>query len=263
MPIGLAPYTIRFNVVSKESVEEAYRKISEMGYRGLEGGLGRGQGIKPEDDVKLLAKYGLSVCDVYADASNPAEAMKLARAYGTKYVCVGTVPGGMMMTADGFKAYAAQLNKLAEPYAKEGFMLSYHNHAQEFRNFSELGGKTGLEILIEETDPKGVCFVLDVFWASAAGADPAHWLRRLKGRINLAHFKDYAIDDQTSISGFEMIPWRFAEVGRGNINWKAVVEACGYAGVEWYCVEQDFTRGDAFACLKTSIDFMRGELKLN
>jgi sugar phosphate isomerase/epimerase len=32
---------------------------------------------------------------------------------------------------------------------------------------------------------------------------------------------------------------RFAEVGEGNINWTAVLDACKYAGTEWMIVEQD------------------------
>jgi sugar phosphate isomerase/epimerase len=168
----------------------------------------------------------------------------------------------MMLTPDGFKAYAEQLNKLAKPFAEKGYKLSYHNHANEFRNFSALGGKTGFDIIIEETDPSGVCFVLDTFWVTAAGGDPVCWLKKLKGRTDIVHFKDYAIDDRSSDTGIGSIPFRFAEVGQGNINWQAVTEVCREIGIKWYCIEQDFTRGDAFDSLKISMDYMRNTLKI-
>jgi sugar phosphate isomerase/epimerase len=105
---------------------------------------------------------------------------------------------------------------------------------------------------------------LDTFWCSAAGADPAYWLRRLKGRTSpIVHFKEYAIDDRSYDTSIGGIPYRFAEVGQGNINWPAVMEACKEIGIEWYCIEQDFTRGSSiFDSLKMSVDFMRNELKI-
>ena len=168
-----------------------------------------------------------------------------------------------MRSAEGFKAYAQWLNEKAKPFAAAGFKLSYHNHAQEFRNFAQLGGKPGMDILLEETDPAGVAFVLDVFWTSAAGADPVYWLKRIKGRNSpVVHYKEYAIDDRSYDTGIGNIPWRFAEVGQGNLNWEAITAACREIGIEWYCIEQDLHRGCAFESLKTSIDYMRNNLKI-
>ena len=256
MPIGLAPFTIRYNVFSKAQVESAYAKLSEMGIKGLENGVGARQGYTVKEEQELLAKYGLKVLDVYADPAKPDDAMALAETFGTKYICVSTLPGNMMLNPDGFKVFAERLNEMAKPFAKAGYKLTYHNHAQEFRNFSALRAKTGYEILIDETDPEGVWFVLDTFWASAAGADPAFWLKKLKGRTQLVHFKDYSIDDRSADTEIGNIPFRFAEIGQGNINWAAVMEACREVGIEWYCIEQDYTRGDAFDSLKVSVEYM-------
>lgn len=260
MPIGLAPYTIRHHVFNRTHVEDAYKKLHAMGFDGLENGIGRSRGMSIEDEMALLKGYGMRICDVYADITKPDEAMKLAEACGTKFFCIPSVPGDMMMTPDGFKAYAQQLNQQAKPYIEAGFKLTYHNHSQEFRNFPSAGGKTGYEILLEETDPAGIWFVLDVFWASAAGCDPAYWLKRLKGRTTLVHFKDFAVDDRSGDIGLGSVPFRFAEIGQGNVNWQAVTEACREIGIEWYCIEQDQTRGDAFDSLQISIDYMRNTL---
>jgi len=264
MPIGLAPFSIRHHIFDKESVETAYSNLKLLGFNGLEGGLGRVAGFSAEEDKAELAKHGLKVCTIWGDPTNPDEIMKRAEEYGTKYVCVSTMPGDMMRTADGFKAYARWLNKVAKPFVSAGFKLSYHNHAQEFRNFASLGGKPGMDILLEETCPDSVVFCLDTFWASAAGADPAYWIRRIKGRnSSVVHFKDYSVDELSYDLGIGSIPFRFAEIGQGNINWPEVVAACQEIGIEWYCIEQDLHRGNAFDSLKTSIDYMRNVLKIN
>jgi sugar phosphate isomerase/epimerase len=257
MPIGVVGYTVRFRTFTAEQIEETYKKIAALGYDGMENGLG-GRVMSPAEDLALLDKYGLKVADAYGDITKPDEAMKMAEAYGVKILGVGSVPGEMLNSPEGFYAYAERMNKLAQPFKAAGYRLQYHNHSQEFRNFPSLGGKSGMAILIEETDPEAIAFELDVHWMTAAGADPSQWIRKVKGRIPIVHFKDYAIDHKAEDVGLGSVPKRFAEVGQGNINWPPILEACKDAGVEWYCVEQDRTQMDEFASLKLSIDYMRG-----
>ena len=263
MKIGLAPFTIRHNVFNKETARDAYAKLKDLGFDGLENGLAKQGGLTLEEDLAEHEKYGLTICDIWGDPNDIEGSITRAKAYNTNYICVSTMPGDMMLNADGFKSYAEWLNDKAKPFIKEGYKLSYHNHAQEFRNFDYLGGKTGYEILLEETNPESIVFVLDVFWVSAAGGDPAYWLRKIKGRTSpVVHFKEYAIDDRSYDTNMGNIPWRFAEIGQGNINWKAVLEACKEIDIKWYCIEQDLCRKDAFISLKTSIDYMRNVLNI-
>jgi sugar phosphate isomerase/epimerase len=44
----------------------------------------------------------------------------------------------------------------------------------------------------------------------------------------------------------------FAEIGEGNLNFKAIIAACREIGVEWYVVEQDVCRRDPFESLAIS-----------
>jgi len=257
MPIGVQGYTTRYRVYTAELIEEAYKKIAAMGYDGVESGLG-GWELGAEKDIELLNKYGLKVADIYGDVSKPDEVIKRAQMYGVNIVGLPSIPGEMLHSVDGFKAYAQKLNELAKPYKGTGIKLQYHNHSQEFRNFPQLNGKAGMAILIEETDPDMVVFELDVFWMSAAGCDPVQWINKVKGRIPIVHFKDLAFDWKAEDGGMGQVYRRFAEIGQGNVNWPPVAEACVNAGVEWYVVEQDRTVLDEFECLKISIDYMRG-----
>jgi len=257
MPIGVQGYTLRYRIYDAAQVESAYKKLADMGYDGPEGGLG-GRLMSPEEDMALLKKYGLKVADAFGDLSKPDEAMARAEKYGVKILGMPPIPGDMMNSPEGFKSYAAKMNEMAAPFKGTGFRLQYHNHAQEFRNFPQLGGKPGMAILIEETDPDLIVFELDTHWMAAAGCDGAQWIRKVKGRIPVVHFKDYAFDWKAEDTGLGGVYKRYAEIGQGNINWQPIVDACVYSGVEWYVVEQDRTVLDEFDCLKISVDFMRG-----
>lgn len=262
MPISVVPWTLRHQLFTVEQVKTAYKNLQALGFDGIESGLGTGVGLTADEDIALMAEYGLHTCSVYCDISKPEEAIATAKKYGVTVLGLPAIPGIMMRRAEGFYAYAEQLNKMAEPFRGSGIRLQYHNHSQEFRNFPEENGKSGLQILIENTDPELICFELDVFWASAAGCDPAEWIRKLKGRIPVVHYKDMAIDCASEVTGLGDVPRMFAEIGQGNLNWVAITEACREAGVEWYSIEQDQTKRPVFESLKLSIDYMRKELSI-
>ena len=256
MPIGVQGYTTRYRTYTAAQVEDAYKKLAAMGYDGVESGLGE-RLVGAEADVELLKKYGLKVADVYGDLSKPDEVVKRAGIYGVNLVGVPSVPGEMLHSVEGFQVYAEKINELAKPFKGTGIRLQYHNHSQEFRNFPRLNGKSGMAILIEETDPEAVVFELDVYWMSAAGCDPVQWIEKVNGRIPIIHFKDLAVDWKSEATDMGLVNRRYAEIGQGNVNWPPIVDACVKAGVEWYCVEQDRTVLDEFECLKISVDYMR------
>lgn len=262
MPIGVVPWTLRHQVFTVEQVKNTYEKLHALGFDGIESGLGTGIGLSAAEDLALLKEYSLTPCSVYTDIKDPEKAVETAKQYGVTVLGAPSIPGIMMRRADGFYAYAEELNRLAEPFRGTGIRLQYHNHSQEFRNFPELNGKSGLQILIENTDPELMAFELDVFWASAAGCDPVEWIEKLKGRIPIIHYKDYAVDCASEIVGLGDVPRMFAEVGQGNLNWKAITAAARDAGVEWYNIEQDQTKRPVFESLQISIDYMRDVLHI-
>jgi sugar phosphate isomerase/epimerase len=262
MGIVLVGYTTRYRTFTPAQVEATYKKIADLGYNGPENLLGRRAGISVEDDLALLKKYGLTVVDVGGgDLDKPDEVKKNADKAGVHLIGCPSIPGDMMCSVDGFKAYAERINTWAKGLKSGGYKLNYHNHAQEFRNFPELDGKNGLSILIEETDPEVVCFEIDTHWTASGGGDPAYWIRKVKGRIPIVHYKDYAFDWKAEDVGLGQVYKRFAEVGQGNLNWPEITAAAREAGVQWYGVEQDRTQQvDEFTSLKMSIDFMRNKL---
>src|SRR5438552_528648 len=84
---------------------------------------------------------------------------------------------------------------------------------------------------------------LDTYWLQAAGASPATWLRKLKGRVPLVHLKDMTVVDGRAAQ---------TEVGNGNLDWPEILSACREAGAEWLIVEQDETERDPIESLTVS-----------
>jgi sugar phosphate isomerase/epimerase len=136
------------------------------------------------------------------------------------------------MVADDWKKTAAFLNEKAAILARSGLHLAYHNHNAEFARLAD--GSTGLELLMQNTDPALVSFELDVGWVAAAGQDPVTVLKRYPGRIRLMHLKDLKSTPPNTV--LHMIP---ADVGAGIINWPDLLRASKAAGIKYYFVEQE------------------------
>jgi sugar phosphate isomerase/epimerase len=142
------------------------------------------------------------------------------------------------MTEDHWKRLAEQLTGIGRTLKASGIAFGYHNHNIEF---VKPGARTGLDILIEETDPVLVAFELDVGWVAAAGADPVEVFDRHRGRFRLMHVKDVKASTVANLE-LRMDP---TEVGSGRLDWTKILPAAHRAGVREFFVEQEppFTQG--------------------
>ena len=123
-----------------------------------------------------------------------------------------------------------------------------------------------LDIIKENTTKLG--FELDVHWIQRAGVNPVEFMKQYKGRIALLHLKDYRIGqmDITEIDLKDLAKFldkfvnmiEFAEVGEGNLDINAIIDAGLESGAQYFLIEQDDTYGrDPFDCLKTSAENLR------
>ena len=166
------------------------------------------------------------------------------RLWNCTHVAIGGLPAGYR-SAEGYHRFAHDASQVAHRLTEGGLTFGYHNHSFELEKFD---GRTGLEILYAESDPQVFTSEIDTYWLQHGGADPAQWLRRLRGRAPLVHLKDMAVTDNTPI---------MAEVGEGNMNWESILAACQDAGVLWYIVEQDVCQRDPFESLGISLRNLR------
>ena len=222
MKLGIQLYTVRDRL--EEDFEGTLRAIKDMGYDGVEFAWMFG-GKTPEELAKFVEQdLGLLVCGFHlktAEATNAKDpAWTYALALKSPYVTV-SLAGWVEERWDEAIATVKEAGKIAK---KKGLQFTYHHHAQEF---ADKGGKYALDVLLEATDPEEVKLELDTYWIRKGGEDPVAYLRTKAGRVPQLHVKDMAKDGS------------FAEVGEGEIDFPAVIEAADEARVPWLIVEQD------------------------
>ncbi|WP_028549760.1 sugar phosphate isomerase/epimerase family protein [Paenibacillus sp. UNC451MF] len=230
MKIAAQLYTLREFLKTPEDIAETLKKVKQIGYNAVQV-----SGVGPIDNeaLKELAdREQLTICAThigYPDLLNNLDSViQKHKTWGCQYVGLGGLPQEYRTSGEGYAAFAKQASKIGRKLKDAGLTFIYHNHSFEFAKFD---GKTGMDILFEESDPTAFDFELDVYWVQAGGADPVEWIRKVNGRMKVVHLKDMAVTGDRE--------QRFAEVGEGNMNFKRILEACNEIGVEWGAVEQD------------------------
>jgi sugar phosphate isomerase/epimerase len=240
-------YTVREFIQTADGLATSLNKVRAIGYTAVQIS---GIGPIPDAEVKsILDDVGLSVCNTHVRAAWPWNDLDPIIAqhhlWKCRHVAVGSMPQEYRVSEEGFRRFAAQANEIGERLGKAGLTFSYHNHSFEFVRF---GKRTGLDLIYEETDPRYLKAELDTYWIQHGGGDPAAWIKKMNQRMPTVHLKDMVI-----LNGQQTM----AEVGEGNLNWPAILQACREAGVEWYAVEQDECQRDPFESLQISCDNLK------
>jgi sugar phosphate isomerase/epimerase len=136
------------------------------------------------------------------------------------------------LTVDEWRWNADYLNAKAAALKPYGLKLGVHG-TNAF--FAKVGDRTIDDILMSGTDPKLVSFELDTAWAASAGQNPVELLSRHPGRFSALHIKDVAATTKPNFAH----RYDPAEVGRGIVDFKALLPAAYRDGVRRYFVEQE------------------------
>jgi len=241
--LGAQLYTVREFTKTLPAIAETLRKIARIGYTAVQlSGIGP---VDPKELGKVIADSGLTVAATHVSwerlIKQTDAVIEEHKLWGCVHPAVGGLPGEYY-SLDGLKRFVDELAAIAPKLSREGMDFSYHNHNHELIRY---GGKTWLELLYARAGPALLKAELDTYWIQAGGGDPAQWIARCAGREPLLHLKDMAV-------GPDRQP-RFAEIGEGNLNWPAILEAAKAGGVRWYLVEQDNCYGrDPFESLAVS-----------
>jgi sugar phosphate isomerase/epimerase len=242
-------YTIRELTQTASDLAGSLKKIRDIGYTAVQVSA---IGPIPDAEVKAIVdNLGLIICNTHV---RPTEALwnnldaviEQHHLWGCEHVGIGSMPRPYRTEGEvGFKRFAREASQIGEKLNQAGLTFSYHNHSFEFVRF---GKRTGLDIIYQESDPRYLQAEIDTYWVQHGGGDPAAWIRRMKGRMPVVHLKDMVIVDGEQT---------MAEIGEGNLNWPAILQACQEAGVEWYAIEQDVCQRDPFESLKISYENLR------
>ncbi|MGM0901860.1 MAG: sugar phosphate isomerase/epimerase family protein [Bacillota bacterium] len=185
------------------------------------------------------------------------------KALNCNFLRIGMMPLHLMGDKEKIMGFIDRAETMAERLAEYGIELYYHTHHLEFQKFD---GVYLLDLIKNNTTKLG--FELDVHWIQRAGENPVEFVKQYAGRISLLHLKDYRIGqmDLSEVDFNDMAKFmhiftntiEFAEVGEGNLNIPAIMEAGLESGAQYFLVEQDDVYGrDPFDCLKTSAENLR------
>jgi sugar phosphate isomerase/epimerase len=253
-PLGLQLYTVM--PLLQQDFEGTLRAVADIGYQEVEtiGTFGR----EPTQLRALLDKYHLrspsqhmvpgNLYEVFnrltrkelsfEEASRQwqqimsveriepimEECIRSAKALGQKYIVWQILWPEQMRTRALLEKFCKGLNEAGRLAAREGHVLSYHNHATELKTHD---GVIPYDFILANTDPKRVKMELDCFWTVGAGADPAAYFKKYPGRFRQCHLKDGTAKGDVTV------------VGEGIMKFGPLLQAARAAGVEHYYVEQD------------------------
>jgi sugar phosphate isomerase/epimerase len=227
--LGVQLFTLRDKCQNAEDFEETLKFLQSIGCNVIQISA-----IGPIDPVivgELVKKYNMEVCVThkpYDRMKNDLDALiKEHDLINCKNIGIGAMPGNIHESFEGVTGFIAKCNEIGAKMKAQGKQLCYHNHAFEFEVYD---GKRTFERLIEETTAETLHFIPDTYWMQVGGVNPAEYLKKLNGRVEVCHFKDMRIVNNTQ---------RFAECGTGNIDLDSCYRACKDIGVQYIVIEQD------------------------
>lgn len=241
MKIGAQLYTVRDFTQNSKDFAETIKKVAAIGYETVQVS-GVSQDISAAEIAEVCKANNVQIVLTHVPPDSLRKdvqaVIKNHEIMGCKYIGIGGVPGHAH-TKEGFSDFIKEFTPIAKAIKDAGKQFMYHNHSYEF---FRCDGKTGMDYLADNFPDAG--FTIDTYWVQAGGSDPAYWIKKLAGRVDCIHLKDYVIVDGQP---------RMAEILEGNLNWDAIFDAAKAAGVKYALVEQDDAYvGDPFECLNTS-----------
>lgn len=261
--------------VKELGVYQTMKKIDELGYRAVE----ISQIPMTHENVSAFKKasedFGIEIAAISAalEPSMPGapgetlshdfeKIVQDCKTLDCQFIRIGMLPLQVIDNKDKILAFISRAEVMAERLEAKGIELYYHTHHIEFRKYE---GDYLLDLIKNNTTRLG--FELDVHWIQRAGENPVEIIKQYKDRISLVHLKDYRIGELHFTSEdlekglfFQKFTnlIEFAEVGEGNLDIPAVIEAGFESGAKYFLVEQDDTYGrDPFECLAISAKNLR------
>ncbi len=227
--LGAQLYTLRDYIKTYEDTEETFRYLNEIGIHTVQiSGIGP---IPQEKVAYLVEKYNMDVCVTHINydrlKNDTDTVIKEHQMIHCNNIGIGSMPDLYRYSKEGVDAFLQEIREVGQKLHEAGMQFQYHNHAFEFMR---IDGRRTMDILMEDTKPEHLHFILDTYWLQYGGVNPVDYINKAAGRIDVCHFKDY----QFTADG----P-KFTEVGTGNLNLNACYNACKAQDVAAIVIEQD------------------------
>jgi sugar phosphate isomerase/epimerase len=215
------------------------KALADMGYRKVEGfGYQNGKmfGMPASDFVKLLKDNGISMPSIhtvfqhkdYDDttkglADSGKKTIDELHKLDVEYIINAYIDE---KERNDPQRITKLMHAAGEYTHKAGLKFGYHNHNFEFTT-KAADGRSLMEWLLQEVDPKVMDLEMDIYWVKSAGQNPLDWFHKYPGRWKLCHVKD-----MSATGKHESI-----EVGDGNINFNEIFKQRKQAGFVHYIIE--------------------------
>lgn len=229
--VGIQLYTLRDHIQTAPDFDSTLARLAGRGVKDVQ--ISAIGDIPAETQREILLKHGMRVCVTHKSfdrfTGDLEGLIKEHETIGCDAPGIGSAPGQYRDSAEEVREFIKIANALGKELKKHGMTFHYHNHDFEFRPLDN--GKTMMDLLLEETDPETFRFIPDLMWIHYAGADPVEVLRRMKGRVKAAHFKDYVITEAGER--------RFVTLGEGRVPLEDCWKACCELEIPYVMYEQD------------------------
>jgi len=243
LKLGAQLYTVRQFMQNEKDFAETIKKIAAIGYKYVQvSGIGD---VSPAAIKAATEDNGIKVILTHTPPARIKDETEKVIEDHDLFGCDAIGIGGMFgheRTEDGYKRFAEDFAPAIEKIKKSGKVFLYHNHDFEFMQYS---GKTGMDIILDNTDKDGLKLTFDTYWAQFVDVDPAGFIEKYKERIFVTHLKDMTVIDGKK---------EMTEIYTGTLDFDKILAVSEQSGIFWHFVEQDEVRIDAFESLKISYD---------
>lgn len=253
MKFGLNLYSIRSLIGTAEQFSETARAVRRMGYDSIQYSGGP---YDPEVITRVSRESGLPVVLTHVPYSRIVEETDRLMAeherFGCRNIGLGAIPAEALCDEALFEAQVSALERAAQSMQERGFTFFYHHHHFDFAPYRDT---TYFAYMVEHAPH--IHFTLDTYWLQYGGVDVCDTIRRMAGRAECLHLKDYRIER----NGMEFKAYHpvITSVGDGGMDFARIIDCAKRAGTEHFLVEQDnaVAAADPLAEVERSIRYLR------
>lgn len=236
MEFGIQLYTLR-NELEKDYIG-TLKKVAKIGYKNVE--IAGFDAMKSKDLREALEDLGLKAPSSHIGLEILEDKLDWVMEYSQEIGCKNIIcPWYKPENYEEYMKLSEKLNHIGELCYSNNIQFGYHNHDHEFNIYN---GKMGLDIILDNTDPRFVKSELDTYWVQFAGKDVVGTIKKYSNRIPLIHLKDMEKSEERF----------FTEVGNGVMDFKAIINAGKENGCKQFIVEQDVCRKDPIESITIS-----------
>ena len=267
-PIALQLYSVRDDM--EADFKGTLKKVKALGYDGVEfAGLFGHPAAQVKQWCEETGLTPISAHVPFVDMLNDPSILEDYALIGCKYVVIPYLTEEYRPGNEKFNEVIGGAARLGAMALANGMTLAYHNHDFEF---TKINGEYALDILYKKVPESLLQAELDTCWVNVGGEDPAKYVRKYAGRVDVLHLKDFAgskTENMYALIGIDEDEkkdtggkFEFRPVGYGKQDMPAIIAAADDAGVKWLVVEQDNPSMELtpMECAMRSIEYLRSVL---